>query len=305
MKRKLYKLNIKNIKHLCLHLHCGQKEISNWCNHPERYYYHCEDRIIKNKKRPTHTPIGRFGKIIYNLKSLLDRLELPEYLHGGVKGHSSKTNAYYHIGKPAVLNFDIENFFPSIKPHYVYKLFNKRLGCSRDVSCILTCLVTLNGELPQGSPTSTVVANLIILPLAGRMKSLTDKHTCDYGQFVDDGNISGPAYIEKLRHLIDRIIQQEGFRASPKPHKRMTMYQSNEQVVTGIKVNKRIDVPSQKVKEVEENLKNLDLKIKSGNPPDNREIASIKGKIQFVATLNSKKAHQLRNKMTNIFKDAS
>lgn len=303
--RKLEKLNIRDIKHLCLHLHCGRKELSNWCKYPERYYYHCEDRIIKNKKRPTHTPIGRFSEIIYNLKSLLDRLELPEYLQGGVKEHSSKTNASYHTGKPAVLNFDIADFFPSIKPIYVYRLFNKRLGCSRDVSCTLTCLVTLNGELPQGSPTSTVVANLIILPLAERINKLAKKHSSDYTQFVDDGTVSGPAYIEKLRLLIDRIIQQEGFRASPKPHKRTTMYQSNEQVVTGVKVNKRIDVPSQKLEEVREDLRKLDLKIKSGKEPSDGEIASIKGRIQFVATLNTKKAYRLRTRLTRILKRAS
>jgi len=115
--RKLEKLNIRDIKHLCLHLHCSQTELSNWCKHPERYYYHCENRIIKNKRRPTHTPIGRFSEIIYNLKSLLDRLELPEYLHGGIKEHSPKTNASHHIGKPAVLNFDIADFFPSINAY--------------------------------------------------------------------------------------------------------------------------------------------------------------------------------------------
>jgi RNA-directed DNA polymerase len=286
-------------------LHCGQKELSNWCDHPEKYYYHCEDRIIKNKKRPTHTPIGRFSKIIYNLKSFLDRLELPEYLQGGVKEHSPKTNASHHIGKPAVLNFDIADFFPSIKPIYVYRLFNKRLGCSRDVSCILTCLVTLNGELPQGSPTSTVVANLIILPLAERLNKLAKKHSSDYTQFVDDGTISGPGYIERLRSLIDKIIQQAGFRASPKPHKRTTMYQSDEQVVTGVRVNKRIDVPSQKVEKIREELRQLDMKIKSGIEPSDSEIASVSGRIQFVATLNAKKAYRFRTRLMRILKRAS
>ena len=305
MKRKLHRLDIRNIKHLCLHLHCGQKELSNWCEHPERYYYHCEDRIIKNKKRPTHTPIARFSEIIYNLKALLDRLELPEYLHGGVKECSPKTNASHHIGKPAVLNFDIADFFPSIKPNYVYRLFNESLGCSRDVSCILTCLVTLSGELPQGSPTSTVVANLIILPLAERLNKLAKKHSSDYTQFVDDGTISGPSYIENLRPLIDRIIRQEGLRASPKPHKRTTKYRDEEQIVTGVKVNRKIDAPSPKIQEVANDLNELRGAIAAGQAIDWWTVASIKGKIQYITTLNAGKGRRLQNRLKRVLAEPS
>jgi len=303
--RKLEKLNIRDIKHLCLHLHCRPKELSNWCKYPERYYYHCEDRIIKNKKRPTHTPIGRFSEIIYNLKSLLDRLELPEHLQGGVKEHSPKTNASYHTGKPAVLNFDIADFFPSIKPIYVYRLFNKRLGCSRDVSCTLTRLVTLNGELPQGSPTSTVVSNLIILPLAERINKLAKKHSSDYTQFVDDGTISGPGYIENLRPLIDKIIRQEGLRASPKPHKRTTKYQHEEQIVTGVAVNKKIDAPKQKIYKLKSELNELLTKTNKGQKLSRLKIASVKGKIQHVKTLNKQMGEMLENKLRKILNKAS
>jgi retron-type reverse transcriptase len=221
-------------------------------------------------------------------------------MQGGVKECSPRTNAYYHVHKPAVLNFDIADFFPSLRPSLVYNLFNKKLGCSPDVARILTRLTTLNGGLPQGSPTSTVVANLVILPLADRIKSLADKHNCDYSQFVDDGTISGPAYIENLRPLIDRIIRQERFLASPKPNKRVTMYHSNEQVVTGVKVNKKIDVPFAKLQEVRDKLADLRIKVESGHRPTDKEIASVKGKIQFVATLNMTKSNKMRVQLTKI-----
>jgi RNA-directed DNA polymerase len=220
---------------------------------------------------------------------------LPDYLHGGIKGHSNKTNAAYHIGKPAVINFDIKGFFPSITSKMVYRLFRKRLGCSTYVSDVLTGLVTLNGHLPQGSPTSTVVANLVISPLANRLKILSNKHNSDYGQFVDDGTLSGPRYMGKLRKLIEKIIRQEGFEASQKPHKRKTMYSNEEQIVTGIRVNKRLDVPKQKIDEIKKELARFEQL-----PADNlspKEIASLKGKIQYVASLNKTRGHHFEKQL--------
>lgn len=108
--KKLQKLNIKSVKNLCKHLHCSQTELRKFCEHPE-YYYHQFDIETKGKKRPIAKPIGRFCDTIYRLKYLLDRIELPSYLHGGIKGCSPKTNAACHIGKSAVLNFDLEDFF--------------------------------------------------------------------------------------------------------------------------------------------------------------------------------------------------
>jgi RNA-directed DNA polymerase len=252
-----------------MHLKCKNGELIKFCKYPDPHY-HKSIMVIKNKPRPIATPIGRFRIIIERLKCLLNRIEMPDYIHGGVKKRSIKTNAAYHIGKPVVLNFDIKDFFPSISPKIVSRLFRKRLGCSPSVCEILVGLVTLHGELPQGSPTSTVVANLIILPLANRLKILSNKHGSDYGQFVDDGTFSGPSYVGKLRKLIEKIIRQEGFEASPKPHKRKTMYSNEEQIVTGVRVNKRLDMPKQKIDEIKKQLAHLEQQTVDSLSPKDR-----------------------------------
>lgn len=304
-KQRLYTApNIKNVKHLCYLLRCRKTLLDELCAHPE-WYYEQFPLLVGEKVRPIKQPIGKLDDVLRKVKGILDQIELPSYVHGGVKKHSPITNAEPHIRKTAVLNFDIADFFPSVRPRQVCEMFYKRCRFPADVSWILTQLVTFEGQLPQGSPTSTVVANLVILPLAYRLHRLAVKHGCDYSQFVDDGTISGPGYIERLRPLIDKIVQQTGFRASPKLHKRTTRYQFDEQVVTGVKVNKRIDVPSQKVEKLREDLRQLDTKIKSGIRPSDSEIASIKGRIQFVATLNIKRAYHFRNKLMRILKLAS
>jgi hypothetical protein len=285
-------------------LHCGKTLLGELCTHPE-WYYEQFPLLVGDKIRPIKQPIGKLDDVLRKVKGILDQIELPSYMHGGVKKHSPTTNAAPHVHKNAVLNFDIADFFPSVKPRRVYETFYERCRFPADVSRILTQLVTFEGQLPQGSPTSTVVANLVILPLAQRLHKLAEKHGCDYSQFVDDGTFSGPGYIEGIRPLIDKIIQQAGFKASPKPHKRTTRYQSDEQVVTGVKVNKRIDVPSQKVEKLREELCQLDIKMRTGTKPSDSEIASLKGKIQFVATLNAQKGNRFRNRFVKILKSAS
>jgi RNA-directed DNA polymerase len=235
----------------------------------------------------------------------LAEIDLPEYMHGGVKGRSPVTNARLHVGKAAVLNFDIEQFFPSVKPRDVYKMFYKHLRFPADVAHWLTKLVTFKGQLPQGAPTSTVVANLVIVPLAERLNKLAIKHECDYGQFVDDGALSGPAYIEHLRPLINKIIRQEGLRASPKPHKRVTMYRHQEQIVTGVRVNKRIDAPTEKMAEIKRQLDEFCSLISSRRRIPEKSIASLKGKIQYVKSLNKEKGARLERKFRKVLKTAS
>ena len=293
--KRLDALNIKDVEHLRRQLRCGAGEWRRFSSTPERYYYETV-KDIKGKSRPIAMPVGRFRTVIDNLARLLARVRTPDCLHGGIKRRSPKTNARRHIGKAAVMKFDLADFFPSVGPHMVYRLFCNRLGCIPDVASILTRLVTLHGGLPQGSPTSTAVANLVIMALAGRIQTLAEGHGSDYSQFVDDGAISGPAYLEKLRPLVDRIIRQEGLRASPKPKKRTTTYRHQEQTVTGIRVNNRIDVPRQMVRDVRAEIEQLGRRTDPARPSE-KVIASLVGKIRHISTLNRGAGKSLRRRL--------
>ncbi len=282
--RMLEQLDIRCIAHLCKHLGCTEEELWDFYHHPEGWY--CRfPKEVKGKVRPIAKPVGAFCAASRRLQALLSRIDLPPYLHGGVRGRSPKTNALVHIGKAAVLKFDLQDFFPRIRPGQVYKMF-LRLGCSRIVARVLKRLVTLDGGLPQGSPTSTTVANLVIVPLAARLNGLAASHTSNYSQFVDDGAISGPGYLENLRPLIEKIIRQEGFRPSPKPHKRLTLYWYHEQAVTGVKVNRRIEAPSNKVQEVSRLLCAAEGQTALGEGMTEKEVRSLAGKIQNVRNLD-------------------
>jgi RNA-directed DNA polymerase len=291
---------IRNLRQLCRHLRCKTAELQRICTQADQYYHEFTD-----KGRPISEPFGQLKFLQQRVKILLSGIELPEYMHGGVKGRSPLTNACLHINKSAVLNFDIKQFFPSVKPRYVYEMFYKNLRFPADVAHWLTKLVTFKGQLPQGAPTSTIVANLVILPLCRRLKLLSSKHNSDYGQFVDDGTFSGPMYLENLRNLIEKIIHQEGFQASPKPHKRTTCYYWEEQVVNGVRVDKGIDAPKQKINGIKSELNEIFIATRSGQKIPRKKIASIKGKIQHIKTLNRQKGESLENRLRNILNKAS
>lgn len=283
---------IRNVRQLCRLLRCNKTSLRRICAHTDGYY-----REFTDKGRPIAEPLGQLRLLQQRLQYLLADIELPEYMHGGVKGRSPVTNARLHVGKAAVLNFDVKQFFPSVKPRYVYKMFYTHLRFPADVAHWLTKLVTFKGQLPQGAPTSTVVANLVILPLCRRLKILSSKHNSDYGQFVDDGTLSGPLYLENLRNLIEKIIRQEGFQASPKPHKRRTRYYWEEQVVNGVRVNKRIGVPQYKLYQIHEQIRLLQTC--SANASFEKEYSSVRGRITWTTGLDKKKGRKLMRKLNS------
>ena len=283
---------IRNIRHVRRLLRCKKVDFKRVCAHADSYY-----REFPHKGRPIAEPLGQLRVLQQRLKYLLAEIQLPEYMHGGVKGRSPVTNARLHVGKAAVLNFDIKQFFPSVKPRYVYKTFYEQLRFPADVAHWLTKLVIFKGQLPQGAPTSTVVANLVILPLCRRLELLASKHNSDYGQFVDDGTLSGPLYLENLRNLIEKMIRQEGFQASPKPHKRKTRYYWEEQVVNGVVVNKRIGVPQDKLYQIQEQI--CSLQARSSNASFEKEYRSVRGRITWAMSLDEKKGQKLMQKLNS------
>lgn len=283
---------IRNMRQMCRLLKCKKTDLRRLCAHLGSYY-----REFPHKGRPIAEPLGQLRILQQRLKRLLAEIQLPEYMHGGVKDRSPLTNARFHVGKAAVLNFDIKQFFPSVKPWYVYKMFYERLRFPADVSHWLTKLVIFKGQLPQGAPTSTVVANLVILPLCRRLELLASKHYSDYGQFVDDGTLSGPIYLENLRGLVEKIIRQEGFQASPKPHKRRTRYYWQEQVVNGVRVDKGIGVPSDKLCQIHQQIRAL--RGRSSNTSFEKEYHSVRGRIAWVRSLDEKKGKKLIQKFNS------
>lgn len=174
--------------------------------------------------------------------------------HGFRRDASIVTNASVHRGRRFIFNVDIKDFFDSINFGRVYGFFvkNKDFALTETVAKTLAAIACHDGKLPQGSPCSPVISNLIGQILDIRLVQLARRHGCNYSRYADDLTFSTnervfPSAIAMADTdhswapgaALTRIIAKSGFQLNPK--KTRMQYCDSRQEVTGLVVNRRIN----------------------------------------------------------------
>ena len=180
--------------------------------------------------------------------------------HGFKRKRSIITNARQHRHRRWVFNLDLEDFFPSINFGRVrgFLLKNRDFELHEDVATVIAQIACHENSLPQGSPCSPVISNLIAHLLDMRLVKLASEAGCTYSRYADDLTFSTnkkefPANIavsagtkDSASHLwlpgdgLQKVIERTGFRINAK--KTHQMYRTSRQDVTGLIVNKKINV---------------------------------------------------------------
>lgn len=111
---------------------------------------------------------------------------------GFAKGRNIIDNASPHAHKRLVLNFDLEDFFPTIHFGRVQGMLESGpFSLAHEAAMMLTQLVTHDdGHLPQGAPTSPIVANMVCGPLDTAMMAFAREHRFRYSRYADDITLS-------------------------------------------------------------------------------------------------------------------
>lgn len=170
------------------------------------------------------------------------------------------TNASIHTNKKLVATLDIENFFNSITKSQVLSLFTGKLfQIPEDVADFLANAVTFNGALPVGAPTSPILSNLILMDLDNEFVKFSN---ITYSRYSDDIVLSTNFYSEEefatiLTSAID-IIESYGF--SINKSKKTIRKSTQRQVVTGITVNEKANVPRKYVRNIRAILHSIQIK---------------------------------------------
>lgn len=192
------------------------------------------------------------------LSGILEKIPVSQSAHGFVRGKSVLSGAQEHLAGPALLvNLDLKDFFPSITFARVRGLFQS-LGYSGYVASLLAMLCTdcdrmpieVKGEirhvkagervLPQGSPASPMLTNVLCRHMDKRIQKEAVQHGCSYSRYADDISLSFAQMPEehamrKAVHAVMCIVENEGFEIN---HSKTRYLRSNtRQVVTGIVVN--------------------------------------------------------------------
>lgn len=209
-----------------------------------------KERVI----RPSKPQLKRIQKKIKD--RILSEIELPSNVHGGVKGKSNITNAKPHQGKKYVFTTDLKDFYPSISAKKVYRTFIN-LGFNSQFAFYATRLTTWKGELPQGTPTSTHISNLIFLDTDYKLIEICKANDITYTRYIDDLTFSSQKDFHHLIPIFLATVENDGLKISH----RKTNYEGNQNI-TGIDVFlNKIDAPDKIIARAKEE-ENSGAKIK-------------------------------------------
>jgi RNA-directed DNA polymerase len=192
--------------------------------------------VISKKLRSIDNPSPELKHLQRKIaRNLLGHLKAPDFLYGAVKGQTIHTNAALHHGAKLIVKMDIKSYYPNVTDTHVFRVWRHELGCSLEVSRLLTRLTTYERHLPQGAPTSSVLANIYLASVYEPILDKSEELGVKPGAFVDDLIFSG----DRARQLMDptrKLLGRDGFSFSAA--KREILGPRDQKVITGIRAGK-------------------------------------------------------------------
>ena len=204
----------------------------------------------------------RLAKVLYGCVAEIKETDRPRrpLAHGFAKYHSIFTNASVHKNRRYVLNLDLEDFFPSFNFGRVRGFFikDKHFELNEKVATVIAQIACHKNELPQGSPCSPVISNLLGHLLDVRLVRLAKKNKCTYSRYADDITFSTnrkdfPAALAEpitekpanwqLGAPLVKEIEDAGFKVNV--DKTRMQWRGSRQVTTGLIVNKKVNIRSE------------------------------------------------------------
>lgn len=245
----------------------GKKQITYYAN-PKlatKRYNSFEISKKSGGKRVIHAPVFGLKSILRALNHVLQAVYEPsKSATGFVLGKSIVDNAKAHVGKNYVYNIDLKDFFHSFERKWVkygfmmppFKLGKEKEELAFTLASLCTHPFDMDGKtqivLPQGSPTSPTITNILCAKLDKRLKGLADRFGATYTRYADDITFSSPHNIyikDDFKNELKRIIEEDqGLKINPS--KTRLQKKQYSQVVTGLKVNEKVNVTRRYIKEL-------------------------------------------------------
>jgi RNA-directed DNA polymerase len=204
---------INNEKHLAYILRSSKEELNEVISNISAYYYHAKkaktkygdfqrDETGEIKKRNLTPSIFQLKYVQKKLNRFLQQIQMPVYAFGSVKGKSNILNALQHIENTYFLSVDLRDFFTRITNKQVFNMFLEN-RFSTTTSRILTQLTTYQGHLPQGAPTSPIIANLVFKKTGESLLKLAKLYEITFTSYLDDLTFSSK---NDFKHIVPEIL---------------------------------------------------------------------------------------------------
>ena len=258
-------LSLESPAELCRFLKTSMPQLEEIINAPE--YKHYTVKKKRGGERHIFAPEKQLKRIQKRLNYFLQAWYLwikPAEVHGFVinphylGAHCNiVANARVHTGKKQVLNIDLKDFFPSISAKRIKELFTSPyFNWNEQMATALTLLTTYEAKLPAGAPTSPVLSNFVCLTLDADLRIFCQENNLQFTRYADDLTFSSDAIIP-IDTLLDIIllIKKNGFSINDK---KLRIQSSNrKQTVTGLTVNKKVNVDRKLLKKIRAMLHDL------------------------------------------------
>lgn len=253
-------LQIKSIEDLAKVLDCKESVLNYYCT--ENQSISCYNTFMIKKKsggfRQILAPKKQLKWLQRKLSNILYEIYEPKRIATGfIKNKNVVTNAEAHVNKKFVLNIDIENFFDSIHFGRVLGMFrNYPFNFEYKIAVSLSQLVCFDAKLPQGAPTSPIITNFICRNLDSALLGLSAKYKLVCTRYCDDISFStkasafptGIVYKDNDDIIIGEELLEIFNKNRFKINKAKIRLQSSKsrQIVTGIVVNQKVNIPNKK-----------------------------------------------------------
>lgn len=232
---------------------------------PDKKYVIFEIAKKNGDKLLICAPQGALKFLQHNLADLLydcrDEIEKEKprkpISHGFRRSQSIFNNASAHKARRYVLNMDLLDFFPTFNFGRVRGFFikNQEFAVADRAATVIAQIACREGSLPQGSPCSPVIADMIAHILDVRLVQLAKAHKVTYSRYADDLTFSTnqkafPAELAareetagsewELGTALVSTIERCGFAINPA--KTRMQVRTSRQVVTGLVVNTKVNI---------------------------------------------------------------
>ncbi len=171
--------------------------------------------------RQTYDPAAPLKDIQRRInRNIFSRVEFPTYLQGGIRDRNNPrhciANAKLHSGATIVINEDISSFFPSITKQQVRDIWQNLFHFPPEIAEALTILTTYQGILPQGAPTSSYLANLVLWKHEPDLVTELNSKEIRYSRYVDDITLSSAHFLDNRQKAgairrVRRLCAANGF----------------------------------------------------------------------------------------------
>lgn len=238
---------------------------------------------------------------------------------GFIKNNGLVDGIKEHCGKPLVIRTDIKSFFHSTTTDMIKEaledylpLFYKALethykdgGYKCSVDDFLS-IITKDGRLAQGAPSSPAMTNIVCKGLDAAINSYldtiknkntieingeeTNKYVYNYTRYADDMIISTTDEENgtKILNKFEDIVESHDYKLNDE--KTLIMRDSGRQTVLGCVVNDHVNIPKDIRREFRARLHNLKMKLRNNEKPIDDETGEVVNK-KILQQIAGKIAH--------------